>query len=324
MGESRFASLTARAVLRPALAVSPHASSQSVLDRFDARGDLPVLAVVEGRERVGVLVRGTLVNTFARRYGRELYAAKPCRLLMDPRPLIVDIESSIEEVSGLLVAAGETVLQTGFVITEHGAYAGVGTGYDVLRELTRLQLAAARYANPLTLLPGNVLIARETERLLARRAPFAVCYGDLNHFKPYNDVYGYGRGDDLIRLTADVLTGATGSESFVGHVGDDDFVCLFECADWERRCERALAEFGRRSPALTGAVPARALGGGRLSGPRPARPEGLSPAGADGHLAVSEAAAEAKKHAKRQPGNRLYVERRRPRALPAGGSIPVP
>ena len=81
MGGSRCALLTARAVLRPAPAVSPHASSQSALDRFEARADLPVLAVVEGRELVGVLRRGTLVNAFARRYGRELYAAKPCRLL---------------------------------------------------------------------------------------------------------------------------------------------------------------------------------------------------------------------------------------------------
>ena len=88
---------------------------------------------------------------------------------MDPRPLIVDVESAIEEVSGLLVAAGETVLQTGFVITEHGAYAGMGTGYDMLRELIACN---SRSVIPRPAIPYPAIL-RAAARVPARPRPLA-------------------------------------------------------------------------------------------------------------------------------------------------------
>ncbi|MGQ9603581.1 MAG: GGDEF domain-containing response regulator [bacterium] len=87
-----------------------------------------------------------------------------------------------------------------------------------------------RQANPLTGLPGNVAIERELERRLAGSDDFVFMYADLDHFKAFNDYYGYRRGDDAIRLTAEIITKAVkvaGNQSdFVGHIGGDDFVII--------------------------------------------------------------------------------------------------
>jgi len=48
--------------------------------------------------------------------------------------------------------------------------------------------------NPLTHLPGSPGIEAEVNRRLAAQTPFAFAYLDIDHFKAFNDVYGYPRG----------------------------------------------------------------------------------------------------------------------------------
>lgn len=87
-----------------------------------------------------------------------------------------------------------------------------------------------RAASPLTGLPGNHSINDEIRRRLATGTPFALLQIDIDHFKAFNDYYGYARGDQAIQLLARILTEAVahrgGPEGFVGHIGGDDFVVL--------------------------------------------------------------------------------------------------
>jgi len=102
----------------------------------------------------------------------------------------------------------------------------------------------ARYANPLTLLPGNVPINEHIEHLLHTGTPFHVCYCDLDNFKPYNDVYSYRHGDEMI--TAGRTYSELGMRSkldFIGHIGGDDFILLMQSRDFQARCEQALRSF---------------------------------------------------------------------------------
>jgi diguanylate cyclase (GGDEF)-like protein len=109
-------------------------------------------------------------------------------------------------------------------------------------------------ANPLTRLPGNVSIQRELERRIANGEPLAVCYIDLDRFKAFNDHYGFKRGDDVIKQTADVLlrcakSGGDGRD-FVGHIGGDDFIVMTTVERSERLCEAIIAAFDAMAPQL--------------------------------------------------------------------------
>ncbi|NLO90379.1 MAG: response regulator [Elusimicrobia bacterium] len=85
-------------------------------------------------------------------------------------------------------------------------------------------------ANPLTHLPGNPSIQARIERELLRKTKFAVLYLDLNHFKAFNDVYGFDAGDRVIKSTANLIIEQTkkggSSLDFIGHIGGDDFIVV--------------------------------------------------------------------------------------------------
>ena len=85
-------------------------------------------------------------------------------------------------------------------------------------------------SNPLTGLPGNVLIETELTRRIGAGDKFAFLHIDLDYFKAFNDYYGYARGDSLIRFTASLLQEVVercgGPGDFLGHIGGDDFVVI--------------------------------------------------------------------------------------------------
>lgn len=109
-------------------------------------------------------------------------------------------------------------------------------------------------ANPLTHLPGNVSIQRELETRLATQRPLAVCYADLDHFKAFNDHYGFSRGDDAIRHTAkmllEVVRQCGNRDDFVGHIGGDDFVVITTPDRAEAMCQWIVQEFDATVPSL--------------------------------------------------------------------------
>lgn len=117
--------------------------------------------------------------------------------------------------------------------------------------MTEVRIEAARHANPLTFLPGNIPISEHIGRLLGSGGEFVACYCDLNDFKPYNDHYGYWRGDEMIRLVARTLAShCDPRRDFVGHVGGDDFVVLFQSDDWMQRCEGIISMFNESALSL--------------------------------------------------------------------------
>ncbi|MFH0762547.1 MAG: response regulator [Candidatus Omnitrophota bacterium] len=109
-------------------------------------------------------------------------------------------------------------------------------------------------ANPLTRLPGNISILNELSKKLQSKAPFSVCYIDLDKFKGYNDIYGFEHGDDVIRETARILLRVLHShgnpDDFIGHIGGDDFVIITTPDAVDKICEEIIADFKRTSPSF--------------------------------------------------------------------------
>lgn len=109
-----------------------------------------------------------------------------------------------------------------------------------LKELEQISLDAS----PLTRLPGNIAIERFINRQLREEKPFAMCYLDLDNFKSYNDHYGYIKASELLKEAGQVIyeaiAGIGKPDTFVGHIGGDDFVVIVDVADADAACQAII------------------------------------------------------------------------------------
>jgi GGDEF domain-containing protein len=84
-------------------------------------------------------------------------------------------------------------------------------------------LIRARDQNPLSRLPGNFKITEYIAHACEIRCSSAFCYFDFDHFKPFNDYYGFRNGDRAIVLFAELMGKILLHNTFIGHIGGDDF-----------------------------------------------------------------------------------------------------
>ena len=312
--------VTARQLLVEAPAVTPAHSNDHVYTLFAAADAPHALAVLDAREHpIGLIDRTQFVAQYAKPYFREVHGRSSCIGQASPAPLCIDEHTGIEELTTVLTATDQRYLRHGFVITHAGRYRGLGTGEALVRTVTESRIEAARHANPLTNLPGNIPISLHIRRLLASGRDFHVAYLDLDHFKPFNDQYGYWRGDEMIQLAARLIVAhADLQRDFVGHVGGDDFLVVFQSADWRARCEAIVAAFGERALALfdpddraAGGIMAEDRYGSLRFHPCTTLCAGVVPVvagGTRGPEDIASAAAAAKRRAKHH-GVGLYVAR---------------
>ncbi|MBC8057509.1 MAG: EAL domain-containing protein [Rhizobiales bacterium] len=218
---------------------------------FELHPGLHAVAIVDDAVPVGLIDRRQFMERYAKRYFKELYGRKPCVIFANLSPRLIEREHDTEDLIGILTSQDQRYLTEGFIVTDNGRYVGLGTGDQLVRTVTESRIEAARHANPLTFLPGNIPITEHIERLLASGGEFVACYGDLNNFKPFNDHYGYWRGDEMIRLMARcAVSHCDAQRDFVGHVGGDDFILLFQSDDWDLRCERLVEAFNAEAALL--------------------------------------------------------------------------
>jgi len=108
--------------------------------------------------------------------------------------------------------------------------------------------------NPLTRLPGSPAIEEEVHKRLAAGDVFAFLYIDADNFKSYNDVYGYAKGDEVIKHISALLAREARKHSpknyFVGHIGGDDFVLLLGIPEAEKTAKAITEEFDRTIPSF--------------------------------------------------------------------------
>jgi diguanylate cyclase (GGDEF)-like protein len=144
---------------------------------------------------------------------------------------------------------------------------GITTGADdyIIKPFDPVELVARvkgtlrraremRAMSPLTGLPGNARIQQELRQRIDATEPFALLYADLDHFKAYNDHYGFLRGDEALRAVGRIVQDAAletgGSSVFVGHLGGDDFVLVSPIDLAEPLCARIIERLDREIPLL--------------------------------------------------------------------------
>ena len=217
--------------------------TKDVVDFLHKQPKVHSLPVIELGRPVGMVLREHLLELFSTPYGRALNERKPIKETMMTNPVIVESSRPLDKVAQLVTSEHNEKLLWHFIITDKGRYIGIGSVRDLLRQITQQQLQHARYANPLSLLPGNVPIYQQVDELLKQKKAFHFAYFDLNNFKPFNDIYGYAKGDQIIQLLASLLKNSAQRQDFVGHIGGDDFVVIFKQNDWKLCCERIIEEF---------------------------------------------------------------------------------
>ncbi|WP_404397505.1 GGDEF domain-containing protein [Idiomarina loihiensis] len=279
--------------------VSARTRSSEVLDTFTQDKTLSSLPVIHEKKVAGIIRREKIMEFFSGSYGHALYANKPVSYIMDEHPLSVDWQTSLEEVSQLITDNDEVDIYQHIIVTKNDVYYGVASIKNLLRRITELKVNNARHANPLTQLPGNVAINQIIEEQLSRARPFHVAYFDLNHFKPYNDIYGY------------------------------DFVAIFKDTDKEQaeqQCNKIIRDFEQdiirfyhQEHINLGGIKALSRNGTPVFYPLLGLAIGVvqpDPSECLSHHDVALLASEAKKEAKQSDGSRCYMcHRQKPRRL---------
>jgi diguanylate cyclase (GGDEF)-like protein len=213
---------------------------------------------------------GTIV-TALRAEGHEVISARTggeaVRLAREQLPWLLILDATMPDMSGYEVcrrlrsdwrfADRSVILLASESRTQRRSF-GLAAGADdfVLKpvdlteltdrvRLTQRRLVEMRSSSPLTGLPGNVHIQQELERRVTGGGFVALLYVDLDHFKAYNDHYGFLRGDEAIRALAGVLQRSVEDrpDAFLGHVGGDDFVVMTRPDDAERIAQEVIAGF---------------------------------------------------------------------------------
>lgn len=113
----------------------------------------------------------------------------------------------------------------GIFITNSDKYLGFINLNSLLTMSYKRNIEIATNQSPLTKLPGN----KQIEKFIANSFKNIqintthIIYFDFNDFKPFNDIYGFRQGDRAILIFSELLQKRYPKNSFIAHIGGDDF-----------------------------------------------------------------------------------------------------
>jgi diguanylate cyclase (GGDEF)-like protein len=244
--ESRLG--TVATLVKPSVTIKYDQSVNDAYDLFIQNPAIHAIPVLNKTEPLGMIYRNELMESYSDIYGRALFAKRLAMDIMFDKPIIIEQTMPLEQISALLTARENAEFTHPSIVINKGKYLGVVSPRDILKSITDSKLEKARYANPLTGLPGNVVIEKEIDYMLKKQQNFHLAYLDLNHFKPFNDIYGYAKGDLLLKALANcIMINTNNKRCFVGHIGGDDFVIIFKKNNVKTICTKILEGFAKQS-----------------------------------------------------------------------------
>lgn len=309
------------------LAKAPHAEGlncivSQVHEFFRKNNRFSNIVVIEDDIPKGIIMEYHLNRQLSSQYGIALYHKRSIATIMDDKPLVVDMEMPVEQAARSAMQREHYKTYDDIVVTKKGKLYGVVTVQALLNALAEIQVEMAKGTNPLTGLPGNVAIEQEVERRIKQKESFSIIYGDLDHFKVYNDTYGFKNGDRIIKLAADIMSWAmrkhAPQDAQLCHIGGDDFVLITTPASVSRICTSITRCFGRlvnqcycAEDRARGWIKAKGRDGKKREYPLVTISLGVIEVfGKCSLMEIGERAAHIKKYAKSIPGNSVAIDRR--------------
>ncbi|WP_333654859.1 GGDEF domain-containing protein [Dissulfurispira sp.] len=237
--------------------ILPSSRLTAAFNRFIENSKLRSLPVVEDDRVIGMLHRNRfLENNILGKYGygMHLNAKKFIGEIVEQPSLTVEVNTTLEDAAQRIQSRKFEFLYDDICVTKNGKYYGIVAVHILLDAITEKSLMLAKNSNPLTGLPGNESIQREINKRLAQNMHFDVCYIDINNFKPYNDHYGFEKGDMVIKTLACIIEETVKPDgfdfSFVGHIGGDDFIVITPPQISIPVCEKIISSFESTLPAF--------------------------------------------------------------------------
>lgn len=197
-----------------------------VLEYFKTNKTIPIAPMVNiNSEPIGVICESQIKDLLYSPYGISLMLNKKLNL----KNMVnfcgnADINSSIATIVELFSNNPDSI---GIIITKSSKYYGFLSARSIISIMNEENLLFARDQNPLTKLPGNIVIEKYIANVAQNSNPYLLCYFDLDNFKVFNDVYGFRNGDRVIQLFADLLKKDLPQYVFKAHIGGDDFFVGF-------------------------------------------------------------------------------------------------
>ena len=248
-------------IVHPQPALPPSTPMTNVRATFLDHPEVMSLPVVEGERVLGMLHRKKFFETQLQGhhgFGQALSAYKTAADLIKDVPFSsADAGDTLEDVAQKTQSRSVEARYDDICVTGNGKYRGTVAISALLNAMTQRSLNLARSCNPLSGLPGNEIIQREIERRVAQNIHFDACYIDIDNFKPFNDHYGFERGDNVIKTVARLLEAiisevVPGDSAFAGHIGGDDFLALLRPQDSLTVANLLIARFQSRLPEFHG------------------------------------------------------------------------
>lgn len=191
---------------RPFEAISPDTTSEELRTKFTELSGTVTIAVTKDGKPVGMINRNIFMEQYGRPFARELYGRMSCIAFMDKTPLIVDSKTPIETLVKSAVESGGKVLADGFITTLDGQYQGVGTGFDLMKAMSDIEVEKTRQ------LMSSISYASLIQR---------------SHLVESDQVLKSDLGDfGLMWLPRDIVGG---DAYFFRKVPDGIFGCVFDC-----------------------------------------------------------------------------------------------
>ena len=225
--------------------MAPCITIKNHLDKVEAKS----ACICENERPVGIIMKHNLDASMSGKYGYSLFANKPISRIMNTSPLVVDYFMPISVVAKSAMERPDDQLFDDVIVTKSGKYQGTVSMKKIFEYTLMYEKNSAKERNPLTGLPGNPVITRVMTDAVSFNNNSCILYVDINEFKVYNDVYGFEKGDIMIKYLADMMNLAVKNKfphtSFIGHVGGDDFVIVIEgeVNDYYKMAQIILEQF---------------------------------------------------------------------------------
>lgn len=223
---------------------------EEILRYFKDNNAISSAVILEKNIPIGMINKDIFLNSLATPFGMSIYSKRPVEILMSTTPLTIDYNAPIEVATKTALNRNDEEIYHNIIITKDDKYFGIVTIKKLLEETTQIELNRARHANPLTGLPGNLVIDWEANRHINQLIPFSAIYIDIDNFKSYNDVYGFEAGDTALSTTADIIHNSLKThcnDYFLGHVGGDDFIIFIPSTKIESLCHSIIETFDAKA-----------------------------------------------------------------------------